>query len=334
MTNGVTDRPQGAREKVVVLAGPTASGKSSLALAIAEGLAEHGRSAVLINADSMQVYRELRLLTARPEAAEETRVPHRLYGVMSADTACSAAQWRALALTAIKDAFAASQVPMVVGGSGLYIRALLAGLSPMPDIPPDVREAARTRFESLGEARFRDALAERDPAAAARIAPGDRQRLIRAWEVVEASGRSFEDWRTEGADALEWPALKLLLLPAREALYAACDARLEAMFAAGALEEVAALVALGLDPELPAMKALGVDAIAAHLRGDIDRGEALRRAQQATRRYAKRQLTWFRHQYDADMILTPGPDLDERAVAAVASFLLTGDRAATSLRAL
>ncbi len=334
MTNGVTNRPQGAKERVVVLAGPTASGKSALALAIAEGLAERGRAAVLINADSMQVYRELRLLTARPAAAEEARVPHRLYGVMPADTACSVAEWRVLALTAIEETLAASQVPIVVGGSGLYIRALLEGLSPMPDIPSDVRETARARYESLGEARFRDALAERDPAAASRIGAGDRQRLIRAWEVVEASGRPFEDWRAQEAEGLAWPALKLLLLPPREALYAACDVRLEAMFAGGALEEVAALSGAGLDAELPAMKALGIEAITAHLAGGIDRGEALRRAQQATRRYAKRQLTWFRHQYDADMILSPGPDLVESAVAAVASFLLTGDRADTSLRAL
>jgi tRNA dimethylallyltransferase len=222
----------------------------------------------------------------------------------------------------------------VVGGSGLYIRALLDGLSPMPDIPPAVRDAARSRYDALGEDAFRAALAARDPAAASRIGAGDRQRLIRAWEVVEASGRPFEAWRGEAGESLLWPALKLLLLPPREALYATCDARLEAMFAAGALDEVAALVKAGLDAELPAMKALGVDAIAAHLRGEIDRREALRQAQQATRRYAKRQLTWFRHQYEADMILSPGPDLGEKSLAAVASFLLTGDRAETSLRAL
>ena len=296
MTNGVTNRPQGTKERVVVLAGPTASGKSALALDIAEGLAERGHGAVLINADSMQVYRELRLLTARPDAAEEARVPHRVYGVMSADTACSVAQWRALALTAIEEALAASQVPIVVGGSGLYIRALLEGLSPMPDIPPEVREAARGRYEALGEVRFRETLAERDPTAASRIAAGDRQRLIRAWEVVEASGRPFEDWRGVAGESLAWPALKLPLMPPREALYAACDVRLEAMFAAGALAEVAALSGAGLDAELPAMKALGVREFAAYLRGEMTQDEAIDKLRQGTRRYAKRQSTWFRHQ--------------------------------------
>ncbi|MDP7172288.1 MAG: tRNA (adenosine(37)-N6)-dimethylallyltransferase MiaA [Alphaproteobacteria bacterium] len=334
MTTGVTNGPQDAGEGVVVLAGPTASGKSALALAIAKGLAESGRSAVLINADSMQVYRELRLLTARPDAADAAQVPHRLYGVMSAETACSVAQWRALALTAVEETLAASQVPIVVGGSGLYIRAFLKGLSPMPDISPAVRAAARARYGALGEDAFRAALAERDPAAASRIAAGDQQRLIRAWEVVEASGRPFEDWRTQEAEALAWPALKLLLLPGREELYAACDARLKVMFEAGALEEVAALMRVGMDPSVPAMKALGVEAIAAHLVGEINRDEALRRAKQATRRYAKRQLTWFRHQYAPDITLPPGPDLEVRALAVVDSFLLTADRADTSLRAL
>ena len=173
----------------MVIAGPTASGKSRLALAVAEALAADGIGAVLINADSMQVYGQLRVLTARPGEADERRVAHRLYGVLSAACPCSAGRWRGMALAAIDEALAAARLPIVVGGSGLYLRALLDGLSPMPEIPPGVRAAAGDRFTALGEAEFRRALAARDATAEARIAPGDRQRLVRAWEVVEASGR-------------------------------------------------------------------------------------------------------------------------------------------------
>ena len=320
--------------RIVVIAGPTASGKSRLALAIAEALAADGVGAVLINADSMQVYRQLRVLTARPSEADEQRVAHRLYGVLSVACPCSAGRWRDMALAAIDEALAAARLPIVVGGSGLYLRALLDGLSPIPEIPPDVRAAAGARFAALGEAGFRRALAACDAAAEARIAPGDRQRLVRAWEVVEASGRPLSDWQAEARDPLPLPALKLLLAPARAALAAACDARLEAMIAGGGLDEVAALLAAGTDPRLPAMKALGVPALVAHLAGELTLEEAMALAKRATRRYAKRQQTWFRHQYSPDMVIAPGADATAPALAAVKSFLLTGGGAETSVRAL
>jgi len=275
---------------VVVVAGPTASGKSALALAIAETV-----GGTVINADSMQVYRELRILTARPGAAEETRVPHRLYGVVGAAEACSAARWCAFAGTEIAAARAAGRVPVVTGGTGLYLEALMHGLSPMPDVSGAVRSAVVARLEAEGTAALHRALAERDPRAAGRIRPTDRQRLVRAWEVLEATGRSIVDWQAEPRRPPAERFLSVLLMPPRVDLYAACDRRLDAMVAAGALGEVAALDALGLDPGLPAMKALGVPEFRLHLAGSLSLDEAVARAQRATRNYAKRQVTWFRH---------------------------------------
>ena len=280
---------------VIVMAGPTASGKSALALAVARAF-----DGVIINADSMQVYRELRILTARPDAAAMAALPHRLYGCLSGEEACSAGRWRSLAVQEIVAATRSGRLPLVVGGTGLYLRALARGLAPVPPVPAAVRAAARQRHAALGGAAFHAALAARDPVMAARLHPSDSQRLVRAWEVLEATGRSLADWQaTSDAAAQKGPALKLLqfvLLPPRDQLYAACDARLEAMVAAGALEEVRELLALGLDPALPVMKVLGVPELARHLRGELTLEAALAAAQQATRRYAKRQLTWLRGQ--------------------------------------
>jgi tRNA dimethylallyltransferase len=324
----------GMRRGIVVLAGPTASGKSALALALAESLAARDLGAVLVNADSLQVYRELRVLTARPAAADEERVPHRLYGILAAGEPCSAGRWRAMALAEIAAALEAGRLPIVVGGSGLYLSALLDGLAPVPGIPAAVRAAARARYAALGGERFREELAARDPVTAARLAPGDRQRLVRAWEVVEATGVALAAWHARGVGSgLDLPALKLLLWPERRALYRACEARLEAMFAAGAAAEVARLLAAGLDPELPAMKALGVPALARHLAGEVTLDEAVRLAKQATRRYAKRQATWFRRRYRADLVIAPGPEAAARALAAVERFVLTARDADSSLPA-
>jgi tRNA dimethylallyltransferase len=278
---------------VVVVAGPTASGKSSVALELAEAF-----GGVIINADSMQVYRELRLLTARPTEADEARAPHRLYGVMAAIEPCSAGRWRALALAEIERARGAGKIAIVVGGTGLYLRALTEGLAPVPEVPAAVRAETTRLYERLGGERFRAALGQRDPVMAGRLEAGDRQRLIRAWEVMAASGTSLAEWQAlmpEG-DALEAPVTKLILSPPRQALYARCDARFAAMVSAGALEEVAALLALHLDPQLPVMKALGVRELALHLAGELTLDEAVAAGQQATRRYAKRQGTWFRNQ--------------------------------------
>ena len=275
----------------MIVAGPTASGKSALALAVAETL-----GGTIINADSMQVYRDLAALTARPGAAELARAPHRLYGVIDAAEACSAGRWRELALAEIAASREAGRVPVLVGGSGLYLRALLEGLSPVPPVPAALREEARALHARLGGEAFRQALAALDPEAAQRLAAGDTQRLIRAYEVVAATGRPLADWRRGQGPAAGPPAAAVLLLPPRAALYAACDARFLQMMERGALAEVEALLARGLDPALPAMRAVGVPDLAALVAGRVSRKAAVAAAQQATRRYAKRQYTWFRHQ--------------------------------------
>ncbi len=280
----------------LVIAGPTASGKSALALAVAE---EFGGT--VVNADSMQVYDTLRVLTARPSPADEARVPHRLYGFLSPAVACSAALWRDAAGGEMEAAWSAGRLPVVVGGTGLYLRSLMQGLSPIPEIPEPVRSDARAQLVELGNTAFHARLAERDPVMAARLAPGNSQRLVRAWEVLEATGRSLAEWQAVppvGGVAARW--LTLALLPPRQSLHAACNGRFRTMVAAGALDEVAALLALGLAPALPAMKALGVPELAAHLAGRMTLDEAVAAATQATRSYAKRQVTWFRHQLPVD----------------------------------
>jgi tRNA dimethylallyltransferase len=276
---------------ILIVAGPTASGKSALALAVAEAF-----GGTIINADSMQVYRDLRVLTARPSAADEARVPHRLYGVIDAAEACSAGRWRALALAEIAAARAAGRLPVLVGGTGLYLHALVHGLAPIPPIPAAVRAAARALHAELGGGAFHARLAARDPGSAARLRPEDSQRLIRAWEVVEATGRTLGEWqRAPAPDGAAGEAAAVLLMPPRAALYAAIDARFAAMMNAGAVEEVRALIARELPADLPAMKAVGVREIAAMLAGRSTPEEAIAAAQQASRRYAKRQVTWLRH---------------------------------------
>ncbi|HWB49355.1 MAG TPA: tRNA (adenosine(37)-N6)-dimethylallyltransferase MiaA [Stellaceae bacterium] len=283
---------------VIVIAGPTASGKSALALALAE---HYGGT--IINADALQCYRDLRILSARPGPAEEARVPHLLYGFLDAAERGSAARWRELALAAVGAALSERRLPIVAGGTGLYLRALMNGLAPVPDIPAAIGNEAAALYERLGGSAFRDELARRDPVAAARFPPGDRTRLIRAYEVVCATGRAIGDWQNDAAS--ERPPYRfaaILLAPPRPALYAACDARLATMIAAGGLAEAAALLARELPPELPAMKAVGLPELFRHLRGELTLETAVAAAQMATRRYAKRQTTWFRHRLNADLI--------------------------------
>ena len=301
-------------QPIVVIAGPTASGKSALAQAVAR---EFGGA--IINADSMQVYRELRVLTARPTAAEEAALPHRLYGVIPASEACSAARWRGLALAAIAEAEAAGRLPIVVGGTGLYLKALIEGLAPVPTVPAALRACLRALHVQVGTEGLHQRLQALDPGMAARIRSSDSQRVIRALEVVEASGRSLADWQqaaTTLAEAeggpLARPFATIVLEPPRPALYARCDRRFEAMLAEGALVEVTTLLALELDPALPAMKAVGVSDLAKHLRGEITLEAAAVAARTATRRYAKRQITWFRHQLPRNLVL-PGELFEQEA---------------------
>src|SRR3982075_3928255 len=295
MSVATRDMQVNSREnsKAVLIAGPTASGKSALALQLAQM-----RDAVIINADSMQVYRDLRIITARPTPKEEAAVPHRLYGHVDAAVNFSAGGWVADAAVALAEVRAQNRLPIFVGGSGLYFKALTRGLSAVPPIPVDIREGVRARLERDGVEALHAELARRDPASAERLKPRDRTRIARALEVVEATGRSLTDWHRDGLPPLLPPdqVTALFLAPPRDQLYARIDARFDAMLKAGALDEVAALASRRLDPLLPAMKAHGVPALIRHLNGELTLGEAAVIGQADTRHYAKRQFTWFRHQ--------------------------------------
>jgi tRNA dimethylallyltransferase len=275
----------------VLIAGPTASGKSALALALAQEL-----GGVVINVDSMQVYRDLRIITARPTLEEEMRVPHGLYGHIDAAENYSVGRWLADVGVALDDARGAGRVPILVGGTGLYFKALTRGLSAVPPIPAEVRAAVRARLETEGAAALHAELVRRD--ASTQIRPGDRTRIARATEVLAATGRSLSDWHREGLPPVldGSRAVKLFLAPEREDLRARIDARFDAMLADGALDEARALGRRKLDPLLPAMKAHGVPWLLRHLAGEITLGEAADGAKNDTRRYTKRQFTWFRHQ--------------------------------------
>jgi tRNA dimethylallyltransferase len=281
---------------LIVVAGPTGSGKSALAIGLAEAFC-----GTVVNADSMQVYREARILTARPGREDEVRVPHRLFGVLAADDPCSAGRWRAMAEAEVVAAETEGRLPVVVGGTGLYLEALLHGLAPVPPVPPAARQDARRLHAQLGGQRFREALIGRDPASA-RLAAGDRQRLLRAWEVLAATGVPLVDWqRRQAGGGRADTSLVVLLEPPRQRLYPALEARFERMLDHGGLEEAVALQALNLDPALPLLRAVGVRQLLDHLSGKTSLAEAVALAKQATRRYAKRQMTWFRHRLAGDL---------------------------------
>ena len=287
---------------VFVICGPTASGKSRLALGLARRLADTGAGATIINADSMQVYRGLEILTAQPDAMARAAVPHDLYGILEPDDPCSAGRWCGLALAAIAQAHEAGRAAIVCGGSGLYLRALTDGMAPVPEIPTSIRARVRARHAALGSMAFHAELANRDPDGAAAIRPSDPQRMMRAMEVLETTGQAFARWQegpAEGPPA-DWCFRIVRLSPPRELLYAAIDARFDAMLRAGAMAEAAALAARGLDPRLPAMKALGVADLAKAAVGEVALEDAVRRVKTASRNYAKRQETWFGRQIIAD----------------------------------
>jgi tRNA dimethylallyltransferase len=281
------------RPGTILIAGPTASGKSALALAVAE---RHG--GVIVNADSMQVYGDLRIITARPSVADEARVPHRLYGHVDAAENYSVGRWCQDAGAVLEDVRRDGRLPILVGGTGLYFKALTQGLSAVPLTPPDIRAAVRARCNAEGAAALHAELARRDPAMAARLKPGDGMRIARALEVLEATGRSLADWHRDGLPAILDPdeAVKIFLVAARAELYRRIDARFDAMLAEGALDEVRALADRCLDPLLPAMKAHGVPWLRRHLAGEISLEAAAAGGKQDTRRYTKRQATWFRNQ--------------------------------------
>ena len=281
----------GGLPPAILVAGPTASGKSAAALAIAERV-----GGTVINADSMQVYRELRIVTARPDDADLARVPHALYGVRRAAEAGTVAWWRAAALAEMARARDAGRVPILCGGTGMYFAALTDGIAEIPAVPEAARAEARRRLAEEGPEALHARLAALDPATAAALRPSDSQRVARAYEVVRGTGRGLRDWQAAGGTRpAPWRFAALLLDPPRDALRAAIAARWQAMLAAGAVEEVRALGALGLDPALPAMRAHGVPEVLAMLAGRMTPDAASARAVLNTGQYTKRQATWFRH---------------------------------------
>jgi len=292
------------RPPLIIIAGPTASGKSALALALAEQT-----GGVIVNADSAQIYRDLPILSAAPSADERARAEHRLYGVQDGALPCSAADWAAIARREIAELHANGRTPILVGGTGLYLRTLLDGIAPVPAIDPAVRD--RVRDAPLEDNRAK--LNRLDPAAAARLNPADTSRINRALEVILSTGRTLAEWhqQREGGIASAVELQPLILLPPRKWLYARCDDRFARMVDEGAVGEVEALLARRLNPNLPVMRAIGVAELSAYLLGQAALDAAIGAGQQATRRYAKRQYTWFSHQPPADWPrFTEALDLD------------------------
>ncbi|HMA55807.1 MAG TPA: tRNA (adenosine(37)-N6)-dimethylallyltransferase MiaA [Pseudolabrys sp.] len=277
----------------VLIAGPTASGKSALALELAESL-----GGTIVNADSMQVYRDLRVVTARPTPEDEARAPHKLYGFVDAAENYSVGRWCRDVGETLKEIVNQQRVPILVGGTGLYFKALTTGLAAVPSIPEDIRAEVRGRLQREGAPALHAELVQLDPATARRVTINDRSRISRALEVVMATGRPLSDWHREGLPPLIDPdrAAKIFITCDREELVRRIEARFVAMTKSGALEEVQQLAGRKLEPTLPAMKAHGVPWLIRHLNGEISREEAVAGAVMDTRRYAKRQLTWFRHQ--------------------------------------
>lgn len=284
----------------ILIAGPTASGKSALALHLAGSV-----GGAIINTDSMQVYSGLEVLTAAPSAEERAAAPHFLYGALDPSERCSAGRWARMAEEALAHVQGQGLTPIFVGGTGLYFRSLTDGLSAIPPVPPEIRARAEDLLKTQGIEGLLAQVVARDPETAGALRATDTQRIQRAWEVLESTGRGLAAWQAEaGAPVLSGPCVRIALEPPRDWLYARCDGRFEQMLAQGALDEVAALIKRGLDPSLPAMKALGVRELADHLAGRIILAEASERAKMLTRRYAKRQMTWMRNQ------MTDWPRLD------------------------
>ena len=308
MSNANSPLGKAGRPPLALIAGPTASGKSDLAVRLALALQMRGAGAVIVNADSAQVYADLAVLSARPVADEMARIEHRLFGTWDGADACSAADWAVAAKQVIAEVQSAGGVPILVGGTGLYVRTLLEGIAPVPAIDPAVREEVR----AMATARAFAALSREDPARAAALAPSDTTRIARSLEVVRSTGQTLAGWQASKSGGIGGSVAlhPLILLPPREALYARCDLRFERMLAQGAVAEVEALLARQLDPALPVMRAIGVGEIGAYLRTECSLDEARQRGAQATRNYAKRQYTWFRRQPPADWQRIESFDVD------------------------
>ncbi len=279
--------------EILILVGPTASGKSSLAMAIAEEF-----SGDIINADSMQVYKDLRVLSARPSKEDEMRVPHKLYGVLDATESCSAMQWRNMAVEAIEESLASGRLPIVCGGTGLYVQALTNGLNLVPEVPDDIRSDVR-EMQVRDVEELRKALADEDPEMAAQLNPTDSQRMARALEVIRGTGKSLAWWQAQAPVAtppLDWNFTTIAMVPPRDVLYDRCNRRFDQMLEEGALEEIALLNKRNLPTSLPCMRALGVPELIAFTKGEMTIEEAADKTRMFTRRYAKRQNTWIKNQ--------------------------------------
>lgn len=290
---------------VIVVTGPTASGKSALALALAEK-----RSGTVINADAMQTYDAFPVLTAQPTAEERKRVRHVLYGVLPLSEMLSAARWAALASAEIERCVAENRLPILCGGSGLYLRALLQGISAIPAVPAPVRDQANRDWQEMGPDAFRARLAEKDPTIVARLKPGDRQRHVRAWEVFVSSGRPLSAWQKIKGKPAPWEFVTILLMPERAWLRQRIEKRFDAMLQADVLAEVRRVFDRHPDPQWPGLKAHGAPEFFHHFGGGLSLDEVRQTAIDHTRQYAKRQMTWFRHQLTPDLVVDPSSNLD------------------------
>jgi tRNA dimethylallyltransferase len=291
--------PKSGHNTVLVVAGPTASGKSNLAVDVAE---EFG--GVVINADSMQIYEGLEIVTAAPDPAARQRAPHKIYGIRDPAIPCSAGDWVVLAEQEICLAHEEGLLPIIVGGTGMYLRTLMTGIAQMPPVAPEIRDGVRSRLVQDGSTALYAELAEFDPESAARINASDSQRVARAVEIYEATSRTLTEWQRDNSEESAGAAYNfktVLLEPPRDLLYATCNARFKKMLASGALEEIRALARRNLDATLPAMKALGIPHLLQHLAGEMSLEEACAAGQQSTRNYVKRQGTWFRNKFIADL---------------------------------
>ena len=285
--------------KAVIICGPTGAGKSSLALNLAEKF-----KGVIINADSVQVYREIKILSGRPTFDDYRQAPHRLYGIMSIFKPCTLGIWRKMALETIKECELSGRLPIICGGTGLYIKFLLNELSAIPEIPPSIKLEAREKLEDLGNENFRELLSKNDPVSASWIKSGDTNRLLRAWEVFTATNKPLSYWHEQsGETGSQHKFFKVCLMPERKALYSKCDKRFLDFIEQGAAEEARALDFITVSPELPASKTLGLIELVKYTKGELELSDAIAQAQRTTRRYAKRQLTWFRHQLDEDFLI-------------------------------
>ena len=304
---------------VVIITGPTASGKSALALSAASQF-----NGEVINADSMQVYAELSVLTARPSLDDEVKIPHHLYGVLSGSDVCSAGRWLGMAIDKIKEVHKRGKLPIICGGTGLYLKVLREGISPVPNVPGHILDKVITLYQALGADAFIEALAKFDPISAAKLNPLDRQRVVRAYSVVMATGRSLPEWHKDQA---ETPLLRanfftVHLLPDRAQLYTKIEQRFDSMIDGGGFEEVKALQKLNLAPSVPVMKALGVPEITAYLMGKINLDIAINRSKQTTRNLAKRQMTWLRNQGTPDLVFNDfGFDAKKACISNISNLL-------------